>query len=309
MAFCFKKKESVQKAIRRLGCERVEDALECLKDCRHGEAIHCARKDIKKMRAVLRLVRAEINRKEFRRLTKLLREPAKRLGAPRDAYVKAKTLTDLMRHYKGQLTPGALRHIRGELRTQLNDEMKRFAQERATKAIERGLRRVAREFKDLKIKSKGWNALNPGFKSAYADGGCAYKMACKDSSPENFHEWRKRAKELWYQVTLLRRVWPEQIEAIAGELELLGEHLGDDHDLVMLREAIQKMCAGEKYPRELETLNGLIEERQRQLRAAALAIGARFYAEKPSAFCKRLAGYWKIWCKEKKSARLAEATS
>ena len=76
----------------------------------------------------------------------------------------------------------------------------------------------------------------------------------------------------------------------------------------MLREAIQKMCAGEEYPRELETLNGLIEERQRQLRAAALAIGARFYAEKPSAFCKRLAGYWKIWCKEKKPARLAEAT-
>src|ERR1043166_1632395 len=116
MAFRFKRKESVRKAIRRLGRERVEDALECLKDCRHGEAIHCARKDIKKIRAVLRLVRSRIERKELCSLRQLLREPANRLGPARDAYVKVKTLSDLTRHFKGQLAPGALRHIREHLR-------------------------------------------------------------------------------------------------------------------------------------------------------------------------------------------------
>ena len=308
MPFCFKKKESVLKAIRRLASERVEHALECLKDYRHGEAIHCARKDIKKVRAVLRLFRAGIEKKRFCLLRKLLREPARRLGAPRDAYIKAKTLTNLIRHFKGQLAPRALRYVRVELRTQLNQEMKRFAQKSAMKAVERGLRRVAKELKNLGVKGKGWNALSPGFKAAYADGVCAYQTVLEDSSPENFHQWRKRAKELWYQVTLLRRVWPEQIDAIARELEMLGEYLGDDHDLVMLRLAIEETCAGERHPRELEILNGLIEERRRQLRTAALAIGARFYAEKPSAFCKRLAGYWKIWRREKKPAPFAESS-
>jgi hypothetical protein len=52
----------------------------------------------------------------------------------------------------------------------------------------------------------------------------------------------------------------------------------------------------------LEILNGLIEQRQRELRAAALALGARFYAEKPSTFCDRLGGYWQTWRREKKSA-------
>jgi len=310
MAFCFKRKESVPKAIRRLGRERVEDALECLKDCGHGEAIHCARKDIKKVRALLRLVRSAIDKKEFRRLTKFLREMAKRLAEPRDAYVKVKTLTDLMRRFKGQLAPGALRHIRAELRNAFQDEMKRFTKNKIPKAIERLLLRAAKELKHLEVKGTGWIVLSPGVKAAYADGRHAYQIALKDSLPENFHEWRKHAKALWYQVTLLRRVWPEQMDAIAGELEMLGEYLGDDHDLVMLRQTVQEMCAGEHHPRELEALNGLIEQRQRELRAAALAIGARFYDETPSAFCKRLAGYWKIWCREKKPAvRLAEAAS
>ena len=127
MAFCFRRKESLPKAIRRLGRERIEDALECLKDCGHGEAIHCARKDIKKVRAVLRLVRTEIERKGFRLLAKLLRQAAKLLAAPRDAHVKMKTLTNLMRHFKGQLATGALRHLRAELRNAYDEEMTRFA--------------------------------------------------------------------------------------------------------------------------------------------------------------------------------------
>src|SRR4051794_14840196 len=80
MAFCFKRRESISKAIRRLGRERVEHALECLKECDQGEAIHGARKDIKKMRALLRLVAPEIGRKELRRIGKPLGDAAKLLA-------------------------------------------------------------------------------------------------------------------------------------------------------------------------------------------------------------------------------------
>ena len=91
------------------------------------------------------------------------------------------------------------------------------------------------------------------------------------------------------------------MDAVASELETLGEYLGDDHDLVVLRQAVEKQCAGDGNIRELETLHGLIEQRQREVRVAAQALGARFYAEKPSAFCDRLAGYWQIWRGEKRS--------
>ena len=296
------------KAIGRLGRERIESAVECLNDCGHAEAIHCARKDIKKARAVLRMVRANIAGKEFRRLTRLLREAASHLAAPRDAYVKAKTLKVLARHFQGQLTPGALRHVRSQFRRASDEEMKRFAKGKKAKSVERILRRVAKEFERLEISGKGWKAIGPGVKSAYSEGRRAYQIVLKDASPENLHEWRKRAKDLWYQVGLLRPVWPEQMDATAHELETLGEFLGDDHDLFILQQSVQEQCAGTQ--RELEILHGLIEERQRELRAAAVALGKRFYVERPSTFCERLAGYWCTWRREKNpSAWAAEAAS
>src|SRR5688500_9033677 len=116
MAFCFKRKEPVSKAVRRLGRERIEHALECLKHSARAEAIHCARKDIKKVRAVARLVRPRIAKKKFCGLAEPLREAANDLAGSRDAYIKVQTLRGLTRHFKGQLAPGALRHVRGELR-------------------------------------------------------------------------------------------------------------------------------------------------------------------------------------------------
>src|SRR5436190_5187254 len=101
MAFCFKRRESVVKAVRRLGRERIEHALECLKECDHTEAIHCARQDIKKVRAVLRLVRTAIPKKAYCCVRDPLRDAANQLAAPRDAYVKTQTLRNLAQHFKG----------------------------------------------------------------------------------------------------------------------------------------------------------------------------------------------------------------
>ena len=68
-------------------------------------------------------------------------------------------------------------------------------------------------------------------------------------------------------------------------------------------------CGRGWHQRELEILHGLIEERQRELRAAAVALGTRFYAEKSSIFCERLGGYWNTWRREKTPwVQSAEAT-
>ena len=103
-------------------------------------------------------------------------------------------------------------------------------------------------------------------------------------------------------MTLLQPLWPEQMEAMASELQALGEYLGDDHDLTVLRQTVEARFVQNVNPRELEILKSLIHQRQLELRAAAWAIGVRFYAENPSAFCDRLAGYWRIWRGEKKAS-------
>jgi len=293
MAFYFKRQETVARAIRRLGGKRVQSALERLKTCTDADAIHCARKDIKMLRALLRLVRAGIAKKQFRRLAGTLRQSASQLAAPRDAYIKTEALQDLTRRFKGQLAPRALPHLHAQLRNDLAGEMKRLAKGNNTGKVERELRRVGKKFDCLNLSRTGWSALGPGVKAAYRNGRRAYAIARKNPSPESLHQWRKRAKDLWYQIGLLRPIWPEQMEATSSELKGLTDYLGDDHDLVVLGQAAREQCSGDANAREVEILTGLIAERRRELRSAALALGARIYAEKPSTFCGRLAEHWK----------------
>jgi CHAD domain-containing protein len=103
-------------------------------------------------------------------------------------------------------------------------------------------------------------------------------------------------------VRLLQPLWPERIDAMASELETLGDSLGDDHDLAVLRQDLDQGRFGDGHARDVKALGDAMAQRQRQLRSAALALGARFYAEKPGMFCDRLAGYWKTWRHEKKPA-------
>lgn len=81
MAFEFKKKESVRKAIKRLGRKRIEKAIGDLKRCERLDAVHEVRKEIKQLRALLRLVRGAVSRPEYRRFTDTLREAAGLLAA------------------------------------------------------------------------------------------------------------------------------------------------------------------------------------------------------------------------------------
>src|SRR5688500_3799192 len=116
MAFCFEKDESVEKAVSRLVCERVDDARKCLRNCTRAEAVHCARKNIKKIRAVLRLARASIPKQDFQRTARLLRAAAAEMAGPRDAFVKAQAVSGLTNHFKAKLAPGAFRQVRARLR-------------------------------------------------------------------------------------------------------------------------------------------------------------------------------------------------
>lgn len=113
--------------------------------------------------------------------------------------------------------------------------------------------------------------------------------------PEELHEWRKRVKEHWYHVQLLRHTWPPMMKAYAGVLEDLSHTLGDHHDLFVLRGIV----AGSprdfgRTPAVLKLLD-TIDERQRELEQRAAEIGSRVYAEKPDAWLARMRNYWTAW--------------
>jgi CHAD domain-containing protein len=300
MAFEFKRKESVRKAVKRFGCQQIEQALADLKHCHRLEAVHKIRKKIKALRALLRLVRDAVPRSDYRACCKGLREAADLLSGARDAHVKVNALACLIGRFRSELGPRPFRETHSLLAADCREQQAALSRSRAPAKVERVLRKLRGMFASLDLKRSGWRALGPGIRHAYRDGRRGFRLARTKGIPENFHEWRKRAKDLFYQIELLCPIWPEQMEAVRTELKQLGQLLGDDHDLFLLSEPETAKRFRKRAPAEAEALEALVAEQQRDLRQKALALGARFYHEKPDSFCKRLAHYWKRWRTEPK---------
>jgi CHAD domain-containing protein len=292
MSFRFKKKESVARAVRRLCRERLDDALETLEKGRRLDAVHHVRKDIKKMRSVLRLMRREISEHSYAEHAKVLREAASLLTEFRDAQVKLNAFDALIKHSRRKHSLPSFSKIHAALRESCREEEKKLG--RLTTSLKGILNESRHEFKKLEIEAKGWGAIEPGLKKVYGRGREAFEVARDQLSPVNFHAWRKRVKDLGHQLRLLCPARPRRLNKLIERLARLSDLLGDDHDLFMLNQFVAAHSV--KAP-DAATLQELIELRQQELRIEALKWGAQFYWEKPGRFCRKIGSYWKSWRK------------
>lgn len=106
-SYRLKSKESPTKGIRRIALGRAEKAVEELNDARNGTdfatSVHAARKDLKKLRGVLRLVRGELSEEVYRTENQRYRDAGRQLAQSRDAEVKTETLSALRERFDGEL--------------------------------------------------------------------------------------------------------------------------------------------------------------------------------------------------------------
>src|SRR4030095_2879289 len=87
-----------------------------------------------------------------------------------------------------------------------------------------------------------------------------------DPEPENFHAWRKRVKDIWYQLRILQPLNRIVLTEMAHDAEVLGELLGREHDLNFLWTRLEKECSDEALRDELAQLEKLIRKRGKRLR-------------------------------------------
>src|SRR5262245_25821071 len=87
MPYRLKRKESVADGIRRVADEQFAGAEKDLRAFRNLEVVHSARKRLKMLRAVLRLVRPAIDGTAFHRENLALRDIGRSLSVQRDADV------------------------------------------------------------------------------------------------------------------------------------------------------------------------------------------------------------------------------
>jgi CHAD domain-containing protein len=273
----------VPDALRAVLVARVRHAHAALRDAtpeNTAEAVHGARKDIKKTRALLRLARPDLPSKAYKRENATLREIARSLSAAREADVLAETLELVAPRLTGRLSEVELAALRVRVA-----ELAAAARPQAEQTIPDGtlaaLAAAAERAEALTLTRCDTDTLVAGSVRAYARGADALAVARRDPTPEHLHDWRKRAKDLWYQQRLLRDAWPDVLTAQADAADRLTKLLGDDHDLAEL--------AGH-LPEE-EVLAAAVAELRAEIQADAWRLGDRLYAERPKAFGRRLSRY------------------
>jgi len=297
-SYRLKRKESPTKGIRRIALARAEKAVEELGEAGEGEgsadSVHAVRKDLKKLRGVVRLVRTEIGDDLYRAANRRYRDAGRLLSESRDAEVKVATLGDL-RERCGEELPAelvaawlaALERERDEVAAPGPGDDGRSPGAEARATIEGGQEEIA----GWPLRHDSWRLVEPGLLRSYRRGRRAMKRARTEPVADNVHEWRKRAKDLWYQLRILRDAWRPVLGETADQAHELADLLGDHHDLAVLADDLRdRGLAGDR-----DGVKEAIAQRQEQLLEAAFAIGERLFAEKPKAFGKRLEAYWLIW--------------
>ncbi len=296
MAYRLEREEAVSTGLKRVVREQIESAGDYLsgkKRSTRDEAIHTARKSIKKVRATLRLARRDMG--ESRAEHARLRDTAARISEFRDALVVIATFDELKKKYRDEAGGAKLRSIRAGLVRRKREAGREEDTGPVVKAAAEALQKTLKRAEKWHLKSGGFAAIGPGLEETYRAGRRALAAVRKGRSAEKLHQLRKRVKDHWYHVRLLEGLWAEMMDAYEKSLKDLEDWLGEDHNLTVLRDKITAEPGFYGKQQDIALAFDLISRYQKELREKALPLAERIYEEKPREFTRRIKRLWNIW--------------
>ncbi|MEF2070652.1 CHAD domain-containing protein [Consotaella aegiceratis] len=259
------------------------------------EGIHEARKRLKKLRGLIRLVRAG-HEAFYAAENARYRDAARRLSGVRDRTALIEALDALDRRFPKADAAAAFAAVR----TELERRRDRAADDDMADAIEatvRELKIARRQFDGFVLEHPRGEAgalLAAGFADTHARGRKALAAARRSLGVDDLHDLRKQAKYQSMHYRFLRDLWPELLQPLQKIAFTLADELGSDHDYAVLRGEIEAEPDRFGARREREAILVLMDRRQAELRASALAAADRLFAEKPGAMKRRIRHLWDL---------------
>ncbi|MDB6156273.1 MAG: hypothetical protein JWL90_4726 [Chthoniobacteraceae bacterium] len=294
MAYRFLKRESLPDGVRRIAAEEIDAVLEAVGASKSAqpdaEAVHTARKALKKLRALLRLLREQIGEEVFLRETACCRDAGRLLSMTRDADVRL-AIFDSLADVDSSVEGSAM--IREMLLNDVRAARRGGFTEKKRTAINRAMKN-ARVRMRLLESEEGWKVLKPGLRRSF-------RRACKnfeitfatEPKVETLHTCRKRVKDLYYQLGLVGGAFGPELKKIEQMAKKLGDLLGDERDLGLLCENLKNR---QGIPSEaLGDVCEKIARHQNRIQKKAARLGARMIEAMSGAFPKVMGRCWKKW--------------
>ena len=290
--------ESVRDGFVRISDEMIQSALAHIARAgrKRAEDLHQVRVTVKRLRALLRLVRPVTANGYFRRENRRLKRIADRLARSRDTTVSRRTLAKLAANLPDQRDQKAFSRV---LRRWVahGPAPGRFTQEREAAMAEAAdeLREADHSFQSILFPAENWEAIEPGLRKTYRWARHQMLQAIRRDTEAAFHEWRKHVKYLYYQLQTVQPVWPGRLGAMGKQLKTLEDNLGKNHDLAVLEKTLMELPERYGGRRAVKRVVSCLGRQCKKLREQSQALGRKIFAEKPDRLLARLNKRWTAW--------------
>jgi CHAD domain-containing protein len=283
--------QSVSNEIRRIVLQQLDRAtseLTSIGDPESDEAIHDARRRVKKIRAIIRLVRPVLDKEH--RADPALRRVSKLLAPVADGQGVIDTLNHILKRYRRELPPKTAEAIRSDLVDRGKRIDSQASKEGVLEKAQMTLRAERQRVKQWKINADGFRAVAPGLKASVRRARSAMVDAWMNPTASHHHTWRRHVKNHWFHVRLLGARCGYRLQSYQRQLEALDGILGEYHNLVLLHEVLVSDTT--LAQNEVARCLTIVERYQRALRRNAHVLGIRVYSEKPRRFVRRVRELW-----------------
>lgn len=245
----------------------TQAARDAVAEVDHGSAataVHDARKALRRARAVLGLIGSALPKGERRAVKTALQEARRALSTVRDHAVAPDTLAGLALDDADRETANRVLANAAEAMPPAAD-IKQVLAECAARAAAQ-----AEALQAALPHEIDWDTVADGLATTYGE--ARHAVGAAKRSKAWFHTWRRRSKELVYQLDFLAKHAGPRIAAIQSEIAGVTHSLGPAVDLIMLREFIATYGAGipaDAIARLRTTLDHNLDELMKSTRKAA----------------------------------------
>ncbi len=255
---------------------------------------HEIRKALKRIRAILRIVRWDIGEELFQSENMRFRELARQLSDLRDYHVIISFLALVFEAKELQIPESNFISLVEHLNQKKETELKRLNDNQTLETIKEQMAMATEDLKDYPFAFLGPHTIRQGVTNTYNQ--CLNKITESQRKLDDrpLHELRKRVKYLLNQMTLIQEVWPDFFKHYSTSLKRASDLLGDDHNIAETITLINQLPVSIISSSDKEALSQTFRSEREQIHRELWPLLGKLFTEDAKAFVKRITAYWLI---------------
>ena len=288
--------EEITPAVRRIALEQLKRARRSISSERNMQTgVHDARKNFKRLRALMRLSKPILGKRLYRAENNKFRDMGRVLAKPRSRAA----LLDILQKFSHRADMKPLKPLFHVLQEKIELEKNRYESKLEILAVGGFVERLdesINHWQGMTLPDAQFSDLSHGFATSYERARLSLEVAIKEANSFYLHEWRKDMQQTWRHMQIFTLIWPEDIMPrirLAREISLL---LGTAHDIDELLRYIKihkkEIVKSKRMKGSLKAFRRAATVTERDLCLHAIERGRRLYALRSSEIEQAMIVYW-----------------